>query len=303
MNFSVALGRGLTLRTPVMVASGTFGYGFEQQARLDFACLGAICSKGTTLRPRAGSPPPRILETPAGMLNAIGLHNPGVDHVVREYAPQWSRWDVPVLVNVAGETVEDYVEVARRLDGVAGIAGLELNISCPNIAAGGIEFGVDPELAARVTEAVRRVTGLHLMVKLAPNAGDVVAVARAVEAAGADSLSAVNTYLGMAIDVETGRPVLAHGSGGLSGPAIRPLAVHVVYRVARAVRIPVVGVGGIASARDALQFLLAGAAAVQVGTANYVDPQAPEAVLAGIREHLLRHGLTRIADLHPGVPA
>jgi dihydroorotate dehydrogenase (NAD+) catalytic subunit len=286
-----------------MVASGTFGYGFEQRDRLEFACLGAICSKGTTLRPRAGSPPPRILETPAGMLNAIGLHNPGVDHVVREYAPQWSRWDVPVLVNIAGETVEDYVEVARRLNGVAGIAGLELNISCPNIAAGGIEFGVQPELAARVTEAVRRVTGLHLMVKLAPNAGDVVAVARAVEAAGADSLSAVNTYLGTAIDIETGRPVLAHGSGGLSGPAIRPLAVHVVYRVARAVRIPVVGVGGIARARDALEFLLAGAVAVQVGTANYVNPRAPETVLDGIREHLRRRGFTRITDLHPGVPA
>ncbi len=299
---SVELGRGLTLRTPVMVASGTFGYGFEQRARLEFACLGAICSKGTTLGSRAGSPPPRIVETPAGMLNAIGLHNPGVDVVVREYAPQWSRWDVPVLVNIAGETTDEYVEMARGLDGVAGIAGLELNISCPNIAAGGIEFGVQPELAARVTEAVRRVTGLHLMVKLAPNAGDIVAVARAVEAAGADSLSAVNTYLGMAIDVETGRPVLANGSGGLSGPAIRPLAVHVVYRVARAVRIPVVGVGGITSARDALEFLLAGAVAVQVGTANYVNPRAPEAVLAGIREHLLRRSLTCIADLHPGVP-
>ncbi len=303
MVLDLELGRGLTLRTPVMVASGTFGYGFEQRARLDFACLGAICSKGTTLRPRAGSAPPRILETPAGMLNAIGLHNPGVDHVVREYAPQWSRWEVPVVVNIAGETVEEYVEVARRLDGVAGIAGLELNISCPNIAAGGIEFGVQPDLAARVTEAVRRVSGLHLMVKLAPNAGDVVAVARAVEAAGADSLSAVNTYLGTAIDIVTGRPVLAHGSGGLSGPAIRPLAVHVVYRVARAVRIPVVGVGGISSARDALEFLLAGAVAVQVGTANYVNPRAPEAVLAGIREHLRRRGFTRIADLHPGVPA
>ncbi len=300
---SADLGRGLALRTPVLVASGTFGYGFEQLGQVDFACLGAICSKGTTLRPRVGSAPPRIVETPAGMLNAIGLHNPGVDHVVREYAPRWRTWAVPVVVNIAGETVGEYEEIAHRLDGVPGIGGIELNISCPNIAAGGIAFGMDAALAARVTAVVRRAARLHLMVKLAPNAPDVVAVARAVEAAGADSLSAVNTYVGMAIDVETGRPVLANGTGGLSGPAIRPLAVHVVHQIARAVRIPVIGIGGIATARDALEFLLAGATAVQVGTANYVDPRAPEHVLAGIRDYLLRRGLTRAADLRAGVPA
>ncbi len=283
-----------------MVASGTFGYGFEQRERLDYACLGAVCSKGTTLHPRPGSPAPRIAETPAGMLNAIGLQNPGVDHVVRAYAPEWKAWEVPVLVNIAGETIEEYVEIARRLDGVPGVAGMELNISCPNMAAGGIEFGIDAGLAARVTAAVRRVTRLHLMVKLAPNAGDVVAVARAVEGAGADSLSAINTVVGMAIDVETGRPRLASTAGGLSGPAIRPVAVYVVFRVAQAVRVPVIGIGGIASARDALEFLCAGAVAVQVGTANYVDPRTPEHVLAGVVEHLRRRGLRLTADLHAG---
>jgi dihydroorotate dehydrogenase (NAD+) catalytic subunit len=299
----IALGRGLVVRTPVLVASGTFGYGFEQRPRVDFSCLGAICSKGTTLRPRAGSAPVRIVETPAGMLNAIGLHNPGVDVVVRDYARQWRQWEVPVLVNIAGETIAEYVEIARRLDGVAGVAGIELNISCPNMAAGGIQFGVDPELAAQVTAAVRRVTTLHVMVKLAPNAPDVVTVARAVESAGADSISAVNTYVGMAFDVESGRPVLANITGGLSGPAIRPLAVHLVYRVAAAVNIPVIGIGGIRSARDALEFLVAGAVAVQVGTANYIDPKTPETVLEGIREHLRRRGLLRTAELHATVSA
>jgi dihydroorotate dehydrogenase (NAD+) catalytic subunit len=223
------------------------------------------------------------------MLNAIGLQNPGVDHVARVYAPVWASWDLPVIVNVAGDSVDEYVAVARRLEGVPGIAGLELNISCPNVA-NGLQFGVDPDLAAELTSAVRNVTRLPLMVKLTPNVTDIVKVARAVEDAGADAVSAINTYVGMAIDVRRRRPVLSRGSGGLSGPAIKPLALHAVWQVATAVRIPVIGIGGITTALDALEFLLAGAAAVQLGTVNYVRPQAAVEVHDGISGYLEEHG-------------
>jgi dihydroorotate dehydrogenase (NAD+) catalytic subunit len=294
-DLTVDLGRGLRLRTPVMVASGTFGYGFDAP-QVDRAALGAIVSKGTTLRPREGNAPVRIAETPSGMLNAIGLHNPGVEHVARVYAPQWASWDLPVIVNVAGDSVEDYVAVARRLDGVAGIAGLELNISCPNVHRG-MQFGVDPGLAAEVTQAVRAATQLPLVVKLTPNVTDIVAVARAVEDAGADAVSAINTYLGMAIDVRRRRPVLSREAGGLSGPAIKPLALHAVWQVAAEVRIPVIGIGGIMTAGDALEFLLAGAAAVQLGTVNYVRPQAAREVHDGIAGYMREHGLADLRAL------
>jgi dihydroorotate dehydrogenase (NAD+) catalytic subunit len=277
----------------VLLASGTFGYGFDAP-QVDRAVLGAIVTKGTTLRPRDGNAPNRIAETASGMLNAIGLQNPGVDHVARVYAPLWASWDVPVIVNVAGDSVEEYVAVVRRLDGVPGIAGLELNISCPNVA-NGLQFGVDPELAAELTSAVRAATRLPLMVKLTPNVTDIVTVARAVEDAGADAVSAINTYVGMAIDVRRRRPVLSRGSGGLSGPAIKPLALHAVWQVASAVRIPVVGIGGISTAGDALEFLLAGAAAVQLGTVNYVRPEAAREVHDGIAAYLKEHGFE---DLH-----
>jgi dihydroorotate dehydrogenase (NAD+) catalytic subunit len=288
LDLSVDLGRGLRLRSPVLVASGTFGYGFDAP-QVDRAVLGAIVTKGTTLRPRDGNAPNRIAETPSGMLNAIGLQNPGVDHVARVYAPAWASWDLPVIVNVAGDSVDEYVAVARRLEGVPGIAGLELNISCPNVADG-LQFGVDPDLAADLTLAVRAVTRLPLIVKLTPNVTDIVTVARAVEAAGADALSAINTYVGMAIDVRRRRPVLSRGSGGLSGPAIKPLALHAVWQVAAAVDIPVIGIGGITTAGDALEFLLAGAAAVQLGTVNYVRPQAAREVTEGIAGYLEEHG-------------
>ncbi len=288
-DLTVDLGRGLHLRSPIMVASGTFGYGFDAP-QVDRGALGAIVSKGTTLRPREGNAPIRIAESPSGMLNAIGLQNPGVDHVVRVYAPHWATWDVPVIVNVAGDSVEEYVAVARRLDGVAGIAGLELNISCPNVRSG-LQFGVDPTLAAEVTRAVRAATELPLIVKLTPNVTDIVAIARAVEAAGADAVSATNTYVGMAIDVRHRRPIISRGSGGLSGPAIKPLALHAVWQVAAEVHIPVIGVGGIMTSADALEFLLAGAAAVQIGTVNYVRPQAASEIRDGIAGYMRQHGL------------
>ena len=289
LDLTVDLGRGLRLRSPVLVASGTFGYGFDAP-QVDRTPLGAIVTKGTTLRPREGNAPNRIAETPSGMLNAIGLQNPGVDHVARVYAPVWASWNVPVIVNIAGDSVEEYVAVARRLEDLPGVAGLELNISCPNVA-NGLQFGVDPGLAAELTHAVRAVTGLPLFVKLTPNVTDIVAVARAVEDAGADALSAINTFVGMAIDVRRRRPVLSRESGGLSGPAIKPLALHAVWQVASAVRIPVIGIGGIMTSGDALEFLLAGAAAVQLGTVNYVRPQAAREVHDGIAGYLRESGL------------
>ena len=278
-----------------MVASGTFGYGFDAP-QVDRSALGAMVTKGTTRNPRTGNPPARIAETASGMLNAIGLQNPGVEHVAQVYAPAWAAWDLPVIVNVAGESIEEYVEIARRLSGTAGVAGIELNISCPNVEAG-LQFGVDARLAAQVTEAVRAATALPLMVKLTPNVTDLASIARAIEAAGADSISAVNTYVGMSIDVARRRTVLANGVGGLSGPAIKPLALRAVWEVAVAVEIPVVGVGGIFTAEDALEFILAGAVAVQLGTVNYVRPDAARQVCDGIAAYAADHGLS---DL-PGI--
>ena len=295
LDLTVDLGRGLRLRSPVLVASGTFGYGFDAP-QVDRAVLGAIVTKGTTLRPRDGNAPNRIAETPSGMLNAIGLQNPGVDHVARVFAPVWASWNLPVIVNVAGDAIDEYVAVARRLEGVAGIAGLELNISCPNVA-NGLQFGVDPDQAAALTRAVRNVTHLPLLVKLTPNVTDIVAVARAVENAGADAVSAINTYVGMAIDVRHRRPVLSRVSGGLSGPAIKPLALHAVWQVAEAVHIPVIGIGGIVTPGDALEFLLAGAAAVQLGTVNYVRPEAAREVHDGLVGYLEEHGLRNMRGL------
>jgi dihydroorotate dehydrogenase (NAD+) catalytic subunit len=288
IDLRVELGRGLRLRTPILMASGTFGYGFDAP-QVDRPALGGIVTKGTTLRPRQGNRPTRIAETPSGMLNAIGLQNPGVDHVASVFAPRWTGFEVPVIVNVAGDSIDDYVAVARRLNGVAGVAGLELNISCPNVASG-LQFGVDPGLAAQVTAAVRAVWDLHLMVKLTPNVTDIVAIARAVEAAGADSLSAINTYVGMSFDVRRRRPILDNGTGGLSGPAIKPLAVRAVWEVSGAVRIPVVGIGGIFNAADALEFMLAGAAAVQLGTVNYVNPAAATQIRDGIAAYAEERG-------------
>jgi dihydroorotate dehydrogenase (NAD+) catalytic subunit len=280
---SLAVGR-VRLKTPVMAASGTFGYGTEVPL-CDRSLLGGMVSKGIFLEPRAGTPPPRIVETPSGMLNAIGLQGPGVDALIRDYAPLWATWDFPVLVNVNAETVDDYGELASRLDGVPGVAGLEVNISCPNVREGGLFFGNNPSSAAAVTAAVRRRTRLPVWVKLTPAVTDITEIALACQDAGADALCAVNTFVGMSFDLRSRQPRLAFKTGGLSGPAIRPLAVYLAYRVAQAVIIPVIGIGGIASAEDAMEFLLAGCAAVQVGTATFADPDAIGKVVTGLRRY------------------
>lgn len=289
--------QGLRLQNPVMVASGTFGYGTEYQSLVDVQRLGAICSKGITVRPRQGAPMPRVVETPAGMLNAIGLQNVGVRGVIADKAPIWARWRVPVLVNISGETVEEFEVLAERLDGVPGVAGLEVNISCPNLRAGGRLFADDPESAATVTRAVRAATGLPLLLKLSPNAGDVVLVARAVEDAGADAVAVANTLLGMAIDVRGRKPAVANVTAGLSGPAIRPIILRMVYQVAAAVQVPVVGVGGIGSADDALQFLMAGATAIQVGTATFVEPRTALQVLDDLTSYLVEQGISDVNEV------
>lgn len=289
--------RELRLRNPVMAASGCFGYGLEYSRYIDIQRLGALVCKGTTLRPRAGNPPPRLAETPSGLLNSIGLQNPGVETVIAEYAPLWAQWEVPVLVNIAGETVAEYAELARRLDEVPGVAGLEVNISCPNVAAGGMAFGVDRQAAAEVTRAVRRATTLPVLVKLSPNVTDIAAVAQAVVEEGADALTLINTVRGMVMDVERRRPLLSRGIGGLSGPAIRPIALAMVYEVARKVKVPIVGLGGIVTAHDALEFLLAGASAVQIGTACFLDPRAPLHVLAGLQDWMQQEGVAGLTEI------
>jgi dihydroorotate dehydrogenase (NAD+) catalytic subunit len=297
---SVAVG-GLRLRGPVLAASGTFGYGTEVPL-LERRALAGMVSKGIFLKPRRGTPPPRIVETPSGMLNAIGLQGPGADALVRDYAPEWAKWDFPVLVNINGESAAEYGELASRLDGVPGVAGFEINISCPNVEQGGMYFGNDPRAAAAVTEAVRKRTRLPVWVKLTPMVSDIGVIARAVEAAGADALSAVNTFVGMSMDLNAYRPRLSFRTGGLSGPAIRPLAVHLAHQAARAVDIPVIGVGGIMTAEDALEFLVAGCTAVQVGTATFVNPTAIASVHDGIAAHLAARGFGSLADLPRYLP-
>lgn len=301
MNLSVQLAprnpRGLLLRNPVMAASGTFGYGEEFAEIVDIQRLGAIVCKGTTLKPRPGNPQPRLVETACGMLNSIGLENVGVDKLIAEKAPVWAGWRVPVIVNIAGSALAEYRELAARLDGVPGIAALEMNISCPNVRSGGMEFGMKPELTARVTAAVREKTALPLIVKLSPNAGDVVAIARAAAREGADALCLINTLKGMAIDLRGKRRLPGFGTGGLSGPAIKPVALHMVYSVSQAVDIPVVGCGGIETARDALEFLAAGASAIQVGTANFTNPAATMDVLDGLEAYLLENRIPDVREL------
>jgi dihydroorotate dehydrogenase (NAD+) catalytic subunit len=297
---SVQVG-GLKLRGPVLAASGTFGYGTEVPL-LERRALGGMVSKGIFLRPRAGTAPPRIAETPSGMLNAIGLQGPGVDALIRDYAPKWAKWDFPVFVNINGESAREYGELAARLDGVPGVAGLEINISCPNVEQGGLYFGNDPRAAAAVTEAVRKQTKLPVWVKLTPMVSDIGVIARAVEAAGADALCAINTFVGMSIDLNAYKPRLSFRTGGLSGPAIRPLAVHLAHQAARAVSIPVIGIGGIMRADDALEFLVAGCSAVQVGTATFVNPQAIADVHDGIANFLLAKKLTSLAELPRYLP-
>ncbi|HHV55363.1 MAG TPA: dihydroorotate dehydrogenase [Firmicutes bacterium] len=304
-DLSVDLGRGLVLANPVMTASGTCGFGEELARLFDLRRLGAVVIKGTTLRPRSGNPPPRVVETPAGMLNSIGLQNPGIDQVIAAKIPPLARYGVTVIVNIAGDSPAEYQELARRLDGVPGVAAIELNISCPNVDRGGMVIGTHPELAAETVGAARSVTSLPLIVKLSPNVTDIGIMAQAVVGAGADAVSLVNTFTGMAIDVERRRPILARGVGGLSGPAIRPLAVYQVWQVFRALgggrgrpaRVPIIGMGGIMNARDALEFILAGASAVAVGTATFVDPWTALEVVEGIEQYCRRHGVQAVRDL------
>jgi dihydroorotate dehydrogenase (NAD+) catalytic subunit len=296
VDLSVEAARGLRLRNPILTASGTFGQGVEYAELIDVTRLGAMVNKGTTPHARPGNRQYRIAETPAGILNSIGLENPGAEQVARRYGPVWAKLGVPVIVNVAGYSVADYVFVVEALDGTPGVVAFELNVSCPNVD-GGMLFGSDPGLAAEVTRAVKDTTDKPVIVKLTPNAPDVVAVARACEDAGADGLTTINTVLGMRIDVARRRPILGTGSGGLSGPAIRPIAVHMTYQVAQAVSIPIIGAGGVTSAEDALEFLMAGASAVQVGTATFADPTALLSAIEGLAAYVRAQGLASIRDV------
>jgi dihydroorotate dehydrogenase (NAD+) catalytic subunit len=288
---------GIHLKNPVMPASGTFGYGEEYAPYLDVEKIGAIVTKGLSLKPKAGNPTPRIAETISGMLNAIGLQNVGVDDFVKYKLPFLREVNTPVIVNFFGNTLTEYGEVARRLSDIPEIAGVELNISCPNVKKGGIVFGTDPTAAAEVVTLVRKNLSKPLIVKLTPNVTDITVIARAVEEAGADAISCINTLTGMAVDVNSRKPRLANRTGGLSGPAIRPVALRMVHQVVQAVKVPVIGVGGIVRPMDALEFLIVGARAVQVGTANFVDPQAMMTIIEGIEEFLIDEGLNDIDQL------
>ncbi|MCD6027982.1 MAG: dihydroorotate oxidase catalytic subunit [Thermomicrobiales bacterium] len=289
--------RELRLSNPIIAASGCFGYGEEYAGVIDVQRLGAFVSKGITPERRKGNPMPRIIESPAGMLNAIGLQNPGIHGFVKKYPPLWQAWTVPAIVNISAEAVEDYAMMAAMLDEQPGIAAIEINVSCPNIARGGYCFGWDPEMSAEVTRAVRAVTTLPIIVKLSPGAADIVSVAAAVEDAGADAISLINTLVGMAIDVRGRKPLLANHTGGLSGPAIKPIAVRMVYQAAAAVRIPIIGMGGIMNLGDALEFFLAGASAIQIGTAIFVDPGLPIRLVDDLAAWLAEEGFSSVDQI------
>lgn len=295
-NLSVEIGR-LRLRNPVMTASGTFGYGEEYAPYVDLSRLGAIVVKGLSLKPRMGNPPPRIVETPCGMLNAVGLQNVGVNAFIREKLPFLNQFDLPVIANIFGESVEEYVKVAEILSQASGVHALEVNISCPNVKKGGIAFGANPDMAADVTRRVKASTDLPVIVKLTPNVTDIAEIAESVEAAGADAISLINTITGMSVDIERRVPHLRNITGGLSGPAIKPVALRMVWQVIQRVSVPVIGLGGIMTARDALEFLIVGARAVQVGTAHFIHPHAAIDILEGIEDYLEQHQFDDINQL------
>ena len=293
---------GLLLRNPVMIASGTFGYGVDKANVTEIHRLGAIVCKGTTLHPRSGNEQPRIVETASGMLNAIGLQNPGIHAVIEKFAPTWATWQTPVVVNIAGETLEEYVAMAKLLEGVEGVAGIEVNVSCPNVLAGGAVFGANAETVASVTAVVRRATTLPLIVKLSPNSGDARPTALAAASSGADAISLINTITAISIDTHKRRPTLANGTGGLSGPALKPIALRMGNDVARELRlshpqVPVIGIGGISNASDALEFLMAGASAIQIGTINFVNPRAGVEIVEGIVEFMRMEGVEDITEI------
>ncbi len=293
----VDIGRGLLLKNPVMTASGTFGYGSEYHEFVDLNHLGGIIVKGLSLKPSKGNPPPRIVETPGGMLNAIGLENVGIEAFISRKLPFLKKFKTPVITNIYGRNIDEYAALSLRVDETEGIAGVEVNISCPNVKRGGIAFGADPASAHRVVQAVRKQTRKHVMVKLSPNVTDIVEIAARVADAGADSLSLINTLTGMAVDIETRQPKLANITGGLSGPAIKPIALRMVWQVAEKIKIPVIGVGGIMTAQDALEFLIVGATAVQVGTANFVNPRATMEIVAGLEGFVEQRKLESIMDI------
>ncbi len=289
--------KDLLLSNPVTTASGTFGYGTEYAETIDIQRLGAIICKGTTLKPRTGNPQPRMVETVGGVLNSIGMENIGVEALIAEKAPIWASWNVPVIVNILGQTVEEYTELAGGLDGVAGISGIEVNISCPNVAEGGIEFGANPKAAAAITTAVKKNTSLPVIVKLSPNVTDITEIAIAVSDAGADALSLINTLKGVAIDLQSRKPILGNIIGGISGPAIKPVALHMVYKTAQKVKVPIIGCGGITTANDALEFIMAGASAIQVGTAIFSNPNAPLEIIEGIERFIEKHSVQQLSEL------
>ncbi|MDD3652890.1 MAG: dihydroorotate dehydrogenase [Desulfotomaculaceae bacterium] len=295
-NLAVNIG-GLWMKNPVTVGSGTFGFGPEYAPYLDLNRLGAIVVKGITLLPRAGNATPRLVETPAGVLNSIGLQNPGVDRFITEALPFLADFDLPVIVNIAGDTVQDYTLLAEKLSRTAGVAALEVNISCPNVKKGGLQFGSDPASAAEVTRSVKESTHLPVIVKLSPNVTSIVAVAEKVAEANADALSLINTLLGMAINIRTRRPVLGNILGGLSGPAVKPVALRAVWQVRKAVNLPIIGMGGIISAADAIEFFLAGATAVAIGSANFINPLTTMEVLEGIERYLMDNSFTDIREI------
>jgi len=287
----------LKLKNPVMTASGTFGYGEEYAGYVDLSKLGAIVVKGLSLKPRPGNPPPRIMETAGGMLNAVGLQNIGVDAFIGEKLPFLRRHDIVVIANIYGETYDEYKKVAKKLDSAAGVHALEINVSCPNVKKGGLSFGADPNIAAKVTRLVKNATSLPVIVKLTPNVTDITVIARAVEKAGADAVSLINTLTGMSVDIKTRKPHLKNITGGLSGPAIKPVALRMVWQVAQSVSIPVIGMGGIMTADDALEFMMVGAKAVQIGTANFINPLATMEIIEGIRQYLTENKIKDVNDL------
>ncbi len=296
LDLNVEIAPGVVLKNPVLTASGTFGYGREYVDYLDIAELGAIITKGLSLKPKVGNPGVRITETACGMLNAIGLENIGIDSFITDELPVLQKLKAEVIVNIFGNNQDDYAAIAARLDQVEGVRALEINISCPNVKAGGIQFGTDPDAAASLVAAVRKATSLPLITKLSPNVTDIVKIAKAVEDVGSDSVSLINTLMGMAVDLDKKRPMLGNVTGGLSGPAIKPVALRMVYQVAQAVSIPVIGIGGITSAQDALEFLLAGATAVEIGTANFVNPAVGAEIVTGIRDYLELRNYEKVTD-------
>ena len=296
MDLSIKLG-SLCLNNPVIAASGTFGYGLEYSSLVDLNALGGFSIKGLSLKPKAGNPVPRVIETSSGMLNAIGLENIGLEAFLSEKLPQLKNFNTRIIINFFGDTTQEYVAMARALSDVERLDALEINVSCPNVEKGGLQFSSDPEVLTEVVSSVRKATGKFLIVKLSPNVTDITLLAKAAENAGADALSVCNTFVGMSIDLKTRKPHLANRTGGLSGPAIKPLALNLVYQTVRAVQIPVIGIGGISSGEDAVEFLLAGAKAVQIGTANFIDPASTLHVIEGIRRYCLANGVNNLSEL------